>query len=171
MIFRSSILAQDILIGLIGYWRAIPFITGLLPRASQLGSQPTMFMTAPRSRHTRRCVRDATDFEFFISFYCKTTIGQGISEVFNIATGNAYSWKFLVRYIVTGCIFCTPSGLRQGQVLNPQQHPPTQLRGECPPPPPPPEGVVHQIWLWGLEHKAKNHITCCIGVTGYWKIG
>ena len=30
-----------------------------------------------RSQHQRRCVRDATAFEFFISFYCKTTIGQG----------------------------------------------------------------------------------------------
>ena len=36
-------------------------------RASQPGSQPTMFMTGPRSRHQRRCVRDVTDFEFFIS--------------------------------------------------------------------------------------------------------
>ena len=58
--------------------------------ASQPGSQPTMFMTGSRSRHQRRCVRDATDFEFFISFYCKTTIGQGMSEVCNIATGYAY---------------------------------------------------------------------------------
>ena len=31
MILRSSPLTQDILIGLIGYWRATPFITGLLP--------------------------------------------------------------------------------------------------------------------------------------------
>ena len=45
-------------------------------------------------------------------------------------------WKFLVRYIVTGCIFCAPSGLWQGQVLNPPAAPPTHLRGECPPPPP-----------------------------------
>ena len=29
---------------------------------SQPGSQPTMFMSGPRSRHQRRCVRDATDF-------------------------------------------------------------------------------------------------------------
>ena len=65
-------------------------------RASQPGSQPTMFMTGPRSRHQRRCVRDATDFEYFISFYCKTTIGQGLSEVCNkiIATGYAYDFVF-----------------------------------------------------------------------------
>ena len=59
----------------------------------RVASQPTMFMTGPRSRHQRRCVRDATDFEFFVSFYCKTTIGQGISEVCNIATGYAYYMK------------------------------------------------------------------------------
>ena len=55
-----------------------------------------MFMTGPRprSRHQQRCVRDArrdaTDIEFFISFYCITTIGQGLFEVCNIATGYAY---------------------------------------------------------------------------------
>ena len=35
-----------------------------------------------------------TDFEVFISFYCKTTIGQGLSEVCNIATGYAYCESF-----------------------------------------------------------------------------
>ena len=99
----------------------------------RVASQATMLITGLRSRHQRRCVRDATDFEFSFSFYCKTTIGQGISEVCNMQQG-AYE-SFLVRYIVTGCIFCAPSGLRQGQVLTPQRTP-TQLRGECPPPPP-----------------------------------
>ena len=36
--------------------------------------------------------------------------------------------KVLVRYIVTGCIFCAPSGLRQGQVFDPP--------AAAPPPPP-----------------------------------
>ena len=31
--------------------------------ASQPGSQPTMFMSGPRSRHQRRCVRDASYFK------------------------------------------------------------------------------------------------------------
>ena len=48
-------------------------------------------------------------------------------------------WKFLVRYIVKGCIFCAPSGLRKGQVLTPPPPSGTQLRGECPLPP----GPVH----------------------------
>ena len=56
----------------------------------RVASQPTMFMTGPRSRHQRRCVRDATDFEFLISFYCKTTIEQGIYPRCAIATGYAY---------------------------------------------------------------------------------
>ena len=58
-------------------------------RVASRCSQPTMFMTDPRSQHQQRCVRDATDFESLIYFYCKT-IGQGISEVCNIATGYAY---------------------------------------------------------------------------------
>ena len=36
------------------------------------------------------CAGRNSDFEFFISFYCKTTIGQGLSDVCNIATGYAY---------------------------------------------------------------------------------
>ena len=45
-------------------------------------------------------------------------------------------WKFLVRYIVTGCIFCAPSALRQGQVFDPQRHPP-----------PPPGAQTHTHYL------------------------
>ena len=52
-------------------------------------------------------------------------------------------WIFLVRYILTGCIFCAPSGLRQGQVFDPQRHPPVHMKVECPPPPPPPESSCH----------------------------
>ena len=63
------------------------------------------------------CMRDAragrNRFRVFLSFYCKTTIGQGIY------CNRVCIWKFLVRYIVTGCIFCAPSGLRQGPVLTP----------------------------------------------------
>ena len=43
--------------------------------------------------------------------------------------------KVLVRYIGTGCIFCAPSGLRQGQVFDPPAAPPVQMKVECPPPP------------------------------------
>ena len=122
----------------------------------RVASQPTMFMTGPRSRHQRRCVRDATDFEFFISFYCKT-IGQGISEVW------VCIWKFLVRYIVTGCSFCAPSGLRQGQVLTPPAAPPTQLRGECPPPPRIPHGeaqikisILHTMQTYSFKENSDS---------------
>ena len=38
-------------------------------RVASRGSQPTMFMTGPRSRHQRRCVRDAN---FFLA--CGTTM-------------------------------------------------------------------------------------------------
>ena len=44
-------------------------------------------------------------------------------------------WQFLVRYIVTGCIFCAPSGLRQGQVwhYHPPRHVPVTVNMEVPP--------------------------------------
>ena len=45
-------------------------------------------------------------------------------------------WKFLVRYIVTGCLFCAPSGLRQGQVFTPRGTPYPFERWVPPPPPP-----------------------------------
>ena len=48
-------------------------------------------------------------------------------------------WMFLVRYIMTGCIFRAPSALWQGQVLTPPPPaaPPIHLRSRVPPPPPP----------------------------------
>ena len=100
---------------LIGYWRATPFITGLLLRAShpagfpahngydrpaiaapatvragrpRVYDRPAAAISAPAAVRAGR--PDATDFEFFISFYCKTTIGQGLFEVCNIATRYAY---------------------------------------------------------------------------------
>ena len=132
-------------------------------RVASRASQPTMFMTGPWTRRQWRCVRDAhalclwqardlgnssgacvrdaragrNRFRVFISFYCKTTIGQGI-----IIRGVQYCnrlciWTFLVRYIVTGCIFCAPSGLRQGPVLTPSAVPPLPSWNFSPPPPPP----------------------------------
>ena len=90
-------------------------------QASQPGSQPTMCMTGPRSRHQRRCVRDATDFEFLISFYCKTTI-----------------WKFLVRYIVTGCIFVRRAVWDRVRFCPPPpSDTPYPVERWVPPPPPP----------------------------------
>ena len=113
----------------------------------RVASQHTMFMTVPRSRHQRRCVRDATDFEFFISFCCKTTIGQGISEVCNIATGYAYE-SFLVRYIVTGCIFLCAERFEAGSGFDPPPPPsgtPYPVERWVPPSPP---GLLFQIHSW-----------------------
>ena len=53
--------------------------------------RPTAAISAPAAvRAGRPARRDPADFEFFISFYCKTTIGQGLFKVCNIATGYAY---------------------------------------------------------------------------------
>ena len=125
----------------------------MLWQARDLGTRdgacgtPTMFMTGPRprSRHQQRCVRDArrdaTDFEFFISFYCKTTIGQGLSNSLvyprcAILQQGMHMKVFSKVYIVTGCIFCAPSGLWQGQVLNPSGTPLPIWEVSAPPPPP-----------------------------------
>ena len=55
--------------------------------------RPAAAISAPAQQRAvragRPARRDAADFEFFISFYCKTTIGQGLFEVCNIATGYA----------------------------------------------------------------------------------
>ena len=59
-------------------------------------------------------------------------------------TGYAYE-SFLARYIVTGWIFCAPSGLRQGQAFTPpppQRHVPATVNMEVP------SGVMSQN-IWG----------------------
>ena len=94
----------------------------------RVASQPTMFMTGPRSRHQRWCVRDATDFYECMMIHSRMIVRPYQYRVCKL--------KFLVRYIVTGCIFCAPSGLRQGQVFTLPAASPVHLRGECPPPPP-----------------------------------
>ena len=76
-------------------------------------------------------------------FECMTIHSKiEIPSVTNEPWINAWSrnrvciWKFLVGNIVTGCIFCAPSGLRQGQVFTPQRHVPSPSIWRCPPPPP-----------------------------------
>ena len=115
-LFHSSILAQGIFCPLAlinigtGYlnrpnWLLAGYsvITGLLPR----GSQPTMFMTGPRSGTSDGAIlRQGMHMQIFSQVY------------------------------VTGCIFCAPSALRQGQVFDPQRPPPVHMKVECPPPPP-----------------------------------
>ena len=89
----------------------------------RVASQPTMFMTGPRSRHQRWCVRDHNMIHSRIDSPSVPRYQYRICI-----------WKFLVRYIVTGCIFCAPSGLRQGQVFTP----PSKWESSAPLPPPPP---------------------------------
>ena len=82
----------------------------------RIASQPTMFMTGPRSWHQRRCVQDATvQISRFFPLYGKTTIGQSIRVV--QYCNRVCIYKCLVRCIVTGCIFCATSAWRQGQFL------------------------------------------------------
>ena len=113
--------------------------------ASQPGSQPTMFMSGPRSRHQRRCVRDATDFYECMTIHSRiespsvpvpTNLESMLDRETLSPSHRVCKWKFLVRYIVTGCIFCAPSSLRQGQVFTPpppQRHIPVTVLWRCPP--------------------------------------
>ena len=79
----------------------------------------------------RRRVRDGTDL------YECMMIHSTIKSPSVLVQG--MHMKVLVRYIVTGCIFCAPSGLKQGQVFDPPAAPPppVQIKVESPPPPPP----------------------------------
>ena len=50
--------------------------------------------------------------------------------------------KVFSKALVTGCIFCAPSGLRQGQVFTPQRPVPVTVSMEVPRPPPPPRDIL-----------------------------
>ena len=119
----SSPLTQGIKIGLLGY--------GGLLRLSQ-------------GRSHAHSVLWGEDLFFF--FACQLSTPNQTGYIRGVQYCNRVCiWMFLVRYIVTGCIFRAPSALWQGQVLTPpppQRHPPIQLRSRVPPPPPP--GSVRQ---------------------------
>ena len=112
-------------------------------------------LTGPRSRHQRRRARDATDFYECMMIHSR--IESPSVPVQGIIMHNFM--KVLVRYIVTGCIFCAPSGLRQGQVFDPPPPaapPPRPNESRVPPPPPP--GVYatsHYLALMAF-HVEKN---------------
>ena len=108
---------------------ATPFITGLLPSP--------VFMSGPRSRHQWRCVRDETDFYECMRIHWRiespsvpvpTNLESTLDRELLSPSHRVCIWKFLVRYIVTGCIFCAPSGFRQDhrpmEVPLPPPHPP-----------------------------------------------
>ena len=105
-----------------------------------------MFMTGPRSRHQRRRARDATDF-----YECMMIHSRIESPSVPV---QGMHMKVLVRYIVTGCIFCVASGLRQGQVFDPPAAPPVQMKVECPPPPPGDQVAVDHvaIYRWNFSY-------------------
>ena len=97
-----------------------------------------MTSTRSQSRHQQRCVRDArrdaTDFEIFISFYCNTTIRHVYPMGAILQQGmqmKVFGKEYCDRvYFLCAERFVTGSG------FEPQRHPLTQFRGECPPPPP-----------------------------------
>ena len=112
----------------------------------------------PTIWHQRRRARDATDF------YESMMIHSRIESPSVLIQGIIMHMNVLVRYIGTGCIFlqnresartntgyayesfskvywnrmyfvCAPSGLWQGQVFDPQRHPPSKWKSSAPPPP------------------------------------
>ena len=87
-------------------------------------------MTGPRSGRRRGPL---FFFFFFLLVSSAPPIRQGYIRGVQYCN-RVCIWMFLVRYIMTGCIFRAPSALWQGQVLTPQRHPPIHLRSRVPPP-------------------------------------
>ena len=96
-------------------------------------------------RHQQRCMWDAwqdgTDFEFFISFYCKTAIGQGLNETCAQYCNRICMKLFSKVYCDRVYFLCAERFVRSGFESFSAPH--THLRGEseCAPPPPPPPGL------------------------------
>ena len=92
---------------------------------------PHMFMTGSRSRHRQqRCLHAGRPGGTL--WQISDRVYPGVQYCNRLCV-----WKFLVRYIVTGCIFCAPGDLWQGQVLNPPAAPPLPSWDSSSPPPPP----------------------------------
>ena len=112
--------------------------------ASQPGSQATILCQAPRSRHQRRCVRDATDC--YECNYDDTMIHSRIESPSvpvptnlestldretlspSLSHSQGMHMKVFSKVYCDRVYFCAPSGLRQGQIFTPRQY------GGAPPP-------------------------------------
>ena len=120
----SSPLTQGIKIGLLGY--------GGLLRLSQ-DRMPIVFYDRPVIQGEAM-----TFFFFFFFFACQLSIPNQTGYIRGVQCCNRVCiWMYLVRYIVTGCIFRAPSALWQGQVLTPPAAPPYPVEKSSAPPPPP----------------------------------
>ena len=122
----SSPLTQGIKIGLLGY--------GRLLRLSQ-DRMPIVFYDRPAIQ------AEAMTFFFFFFFFCLSAqhpqSDRILSEEYNILQQGICIWMFLVRYIVTGCIFRAPCAIWQGQVWPPPPAaPPYPVEKSSAPPPP-----------------------------------
>ena len=113
----------------------------------RVGFQPTIFMRGPRSRHQRRCVRDATYFFYECMMIHSRIESPSVQRTLNqhsivkltpslsLSQGmhmNVFSKVYCDRVY----FFCAPSGLRQGQVVTPSGTPYPVERWVPPPPPP-----------------------------------
>ena len=117
-------------------FRVINIGTGYLNRPNWLlvgysfyhrvASQPTMFMTGPRSRHQRR---QGCHSKF--SFSRPTMHACAFPPTFPLRQSAKFYTRVQIRF-ETGSGFDPPPP--------PPAAPPTQLRGECPPPPTGPKG-------------------------------
>ena len=93
-------------------------------RVASRASQPTMFMTGPRSRHQRRRARDATDFyEWYTAERVRTNTGYAYESFSKVYCDRVY---FLCERFETGSGFRPPP---------PQRHPPSKWKSSAPPPP------------------------------------
>ena len=74
-------------------------------------------------------------FFFFFFFACQLSIPNQTGYIRGVQYCNRVCiWMFLVRYIMTGCIFRAPSAIWQGQVLTPPAAPPYPVEKSSAPP-------------------------------------
>ena len=105
---------------------------------------PWGFMTGPRSRRRRWPF-----FFFFFFFACQLSIPNQTGYIRGVQYCNRVCiWMFLVRYIMTGCIFRAPSAIWQGQVLTPPPAAPPYPVEKSSAPPPGLRGCITPMWYF-----------------------
>ena len=99
----------------------------------RVASQPTMFMTSPRSRHQRGCARrTATDVYECMMIHSRRNRPS--------VPVQGMQMKVLVRYMLWQFFVCVRRAVWDRVRFSPPScGTPVHLRGECPPPPPPPQ--------------------------------
>ena len=104
-------------------------------RVASRASQPTMFMTGPRSRHQRPRVRDATEF-----YECMMIHSRIESPSIPV---QGMHMKVFSKVYCDRVYFLCAERFETGSGFEPPAARGIQMRVDCPPPPPPGVGCPH----------------------------